>query len=139
MGRVINTNSPGKRRGHLRRTIAEMIRRLSQKQGIDDDAKDMLATIIISLRAIDKTIEESIVAWEKKGYWKKADDFQNKWYWVIPLAEKVEQLLRSEDWDKIPEIMIKLLPHFSDIEINKFMRKEDDWQGNYHQLIKQSD
>jgi len=138
MGRIINTNSPGKRRNHYRRTIAEMLRRLSQKPAVDDDAKDMMATIVINLREIDSTIEESVAAWEKKGYWKKADDFHMKWHWLIPMATTVESLIRKEEWDRMPEVMVKLLPYFADIEINKFMRKEEDWQGNYHQLVSDS-
>ena len=68
MGRVVNTESNGKQRNQLRRTIAEMLRHLSQKSTIDDEAKDMLATIVLCLRQINDGIDESTVAWEKRDY-----------------------------------------------------------------------
>ncbi len=36
MGRVINTDSTGKQRNQQMRTAAEILRRLSQKQALDD-------------------------------------------------------------------------------------------------------
>lgn len=139
MARVINTNSPGKRRNQLMRTIAEILRRLSQKPDIDDDVKDMVALIVYCLREIDETVEESVQAWEKRGYWKKADDFQNSWWWASMTAKDVEQLIREERWDDLPDMMIKLFPHFSDIEVSKMTRKESLWAGAYRRLMESSD
>lgn len=64
MGRVINTNSPGKRRNASMRTIAEILRRLAPKQAVDDETRDMIAMIVYCLRDIDETILDSIKAWE---------------------------------------------------------------------------
>ena len=139
MGRVINTNAPAKRRSYLMRTIAEIIRRLGQRQGdIDDEAKDMFAGIVLSLREIDDGIIESIEAWEKRGYWKKADKFQQEWAWTGNLAARVEKMLRNNDWDALPDVMMKLFPHFSDIEINKMMRDPSEWAGSYAKLMETS-
>ena len=137
MGRVVNTNAPAKRRSHLMRTIAEILRGLGQKKGLDEEVKDMVATIILSLREIDETIGESVKAWEKRGYYKKADDFQEKWWWSQALRPSLEKVLREDKWEDLPMLMLKLLPHFSDIEINKAMRSESDWHGNYEVLMPQ--
>ncbi|MDQ7025963.1 MAG: hypothetical protein Q9P44_10440 [Anaerolineae bacterium] len=136
MGRVINPNSPGKRRGHLMRTIAEIIRRLGQHQGdIDDDVRDMVAMTIFCLREIDDGIIETIQAWEKRGYWTKADKFQQEWMWTGNMAAKIEKMLRAENWDELPDIMMKLFPHFSNIVINKMTRNPSDWEGCYDKLM----
>lgn len=135
MGRVINTNEPGKRRNYHMRTIAEIVRALGQKQTIDDDVRDMCATIVLSLREIVETVEESIQAWEKRNYWKKADDFQEQWYWAGQTADQLEKLIREERWDELPAMMMRLYPHIADIEINKSMRSADVWAGNYDRLI----
>ncbi len=137
MGRVINTNSPGKRRKAHMRTIAEILRHLMQTSSIDDSSKDMVAAVIYSLRAIDATIEESIVAWEKRGYWKKADDFQQKWWWCSLSATALENLVKSDNWQQIPEAMFKLFPHFSDIEIKKLTRDPNNWTGLYRKLMRE--
>jgi hypothetical protein len=135
MSRVINTNNPGKRRNHEMRTIAEILRALGQKREVDDDVKDMASTIVFCLRDIYGTVEESVQAWEKRNYWKKADDFQEKWYWTTQVSAQVESMIRHEKWEELPTIMIKLFPHFSDIEINKAMRSPEEWTGNYNRLM----
>jgi hypothetical protein len=135
MGRVINTNEPDKRRKYEMRTIAEILRRISQKPAVDDESKDMAAAIVFSLRVIADTVEESVRAWEKLNYWKKADDFQEKWWWAPVLGKKLEELIRAEQWDDLPPQLMKLLPYFADIEITKFMRAESEWSGRYDALI----
>lgn len=137
MARVINTNSPGKRRNKHMRTIAEILRHLGQKTTIDDNSKDMVAAVIFSLRAIEATVEESAVAWEKRGYWKKADDFQQKWWWCSLSSASLEKLVRSDDWEQIPEAMFKLFPHFADIKINRLTRDPRDWIGMYSKLMRE--
>lgn len=138
MSRVINTNSPGKRRNHHMRTIAELLRRLGQKQGVDDEAKDMVATIVFALRDINATVIESVEAWEKRNYYKKADDFQEKWWWASRLLPQIEKAVREETWDELPTLMTKLFPYFADIEVNKMMRKDDTWNGAYDELLNEA-
>jgi len=135
VARVINTNSPGKRRNAHMRTIAEILRHLSQQREVNQQTKDMVAMIVFCLRGVDATVEESIRAWEKRGYWKKADDFQQKWWWSSLMADAIEKLLRDGNWDQIPEIMIKLYPHFADIQVNRMTRDPADWDGAYLKLL----
>ena len=135
MARVINTNSPGKRRKAHMRTIAEILRHLSQQREVDQQTHDMVAMLVFCLRAIDDTVEESVRAWEKRGYWKKADDFQQKWWWSTLMANTIEELLRTESWDDLPETMIKLYPHCADIQINRMTRDPAEWAGAYDKII----
>jgi hypothetical protein len=138
MGRVINTNNPGKRRNAAMRTIAEILRRLGQHQGsINDDVRDMVAMTVYCLREIDDTVIESIQAWEKRGYWQKADKFQVEWMWAEQMASRIERMIKSENWQELPEIMVKLFPHFSDIEIKSMTRNEKEWQGAFDRLVAQ--
>ena len=137
MARVINTNSPGKRRSANLRTIAEILRRLGGRNQIDDEAKDMLAAVVYCLRAIDATVEESALAWEKRGYWKKAAEFQQSWWWCAISANEIEGLVRAEEWDKAPEAMFKLFPHVAEIKVNRLTRKPETWRGQHQRLLKE--
>lgn len=139
MARVINTNSPGKRRNAHMRTIAEILRHLGQQREADQRTRDMAAMLVYCLRGIDETVEESISAWEKRGYWKKADDFQQKWWWSSLMADAVAKLLREGSWDKLPETLIRLYPYFANIQINKLTRNPADWEGAYARLIGERD
>lgn len=136
MGRVINNNTPGKRRHAMMRTIAEILRRLGQQGGhITDDVRDMTAMIVYCLRDIDASIIDTIKAWEKRGYWQKADKFQLEWMWSEQYAKTLERLIRDEDWQKLPEIMMQLFPYFASIEINKMTRNPKDWEGAHERLL----
>jgi hypothetical protein len=135
MGRVINTNSPGKRRSYHMRTIAEIVRILGQKKDVDQDVMDMLAMTVFILKEINLTVEESVTAWEKRGYWKKADDFQTQWMWTIGTSARIEKLLRHKDWASIHEVLVALYGKVADIEVNKLLRTPDLWQGSYRKLM----
>ena len=134
MARVINTNSPGKRRSAYMRTIAEILRRLSQMREITPETRDAVAWLVYCLRGIDGTVEESMVAWEKRGYWKKSDEFQQKWFWATHMAAAIEDLIKTERWHDLPGAMLDLFPHVADIQVSRLTRDPKDWQGAYHKL-----
>ncbi|MYD08928.1 MAG: hypothetical protein F4X02_02695 [Chloroflexi bacterium] len=117
------------------RTIAEILRRLSQEQEISEASKDMVAMLVFCLRGIDSTVEESMVAWEKRGYWKKSDEFQQKWWWASRLSKSLETLLRNEDWEKLPEAMMQLYGYVADLKVNRLTRDPDAWRGAYQKLV----
>ncbi|MFN8472828.1 MAG: hypothetical protein U0822_11615 [Anaerolineae bacterium] len=75
MGRVVNTDSVGAERSRLRRTIAEALRLLGQKKDIDEEARDLAALIVYSLRGIEQGVDTSAAAWEKRDYFIKAEGF----------------------------------------------------------------
>jgi TRAP-type mannitol/chloroaromatic compound transport system substrate-binding protein len=61
-----------------------------------------------------------------------------QWAWVGGAAARVEQLVRSEQWDQLPQQMITLLKHFSDITITRFTRTAEAWEGAYEKLLKET-
>lgn len=139
MGRVINTASTGKQRNQLRRTIAELLRRLSQKQEFDDDTRNMLAMIVLCLMEIDAGIDDSVRAWEKRGYWMKADEFRRDWMWVHDLITQMSTMIQAEAWDEMPQVILKLIPRFSDINVAKLTRSPDLWENAYDKLLEELD
>lgn len=138
MGRVVNTNDPGKRRNALMRDGAELLRHLMLQNTITDDAKDMLAQLVYTLREVDEGIEESAKAWEKRDYWMKAEEFRSRWMWAGTTADELAQLVRREDWGNLPTFLVKLMPKFADITITKFTRDETLWAGAHHRLKAES-
>ncbi len=137
MSRVINTDSTGKKRNQLMRTSAELLRRLSQKTTVDDEVADMVAQLVFCLREIDDGIDQSARAWEKRDYWMKAEEFRQRWHWVGDMADQLQVLVFDDEWDRLPEMLIKILPYFSDIKVNKFMRKDGSWDGFYQRLLQE--
>ena len=135
MARVINSNSPGKRRGHQMRTVAEIQRYLMQKSSVDGEVKDMLAMAVFCLREARSTVLETSEAWDQKGYWKKAADFETEWEWAGEMADEIEAVLRREDWDKLPDIIMGMAARVSGININRLTRDKTLWEGCYCKLM----
>jgi hypothetical protein len=138
MSRIINTFSPGKRRNQLRRTIAEILRRLMLKRELDPEAKDMAATLVFALRGIAETIDESTVAWEKRNYFLKADRFRRRWGWVTVHAERLHNLVVDDGWEQLPQELATLAAYFSDVRVIKLTRPPSTWQSNYRLLKRES-
>ncbi|MCC6801799.1 MAG: hypothetical protein IT319_02855 [Anaerolineae bacterium] len=137
MGRVINTDSTGKNRNQQMRTGAELLRLLSQKPSIDDEAKDMVGALVYALREIDAGIDSSAAAWEKRDYWMKADELRVRWEWTGRMADQLAALVYENRWDDLPPMMVKLFPYFNDIKITKMTRKADAWVGAHARLLRE--
>lgn len=135
MGRVVNLNSTGKIRNQLMRTSAELLRHLSQKAELDDEAKDMAARLTLCLREIDDGIEASALVWENRDYWMKAEQLRQRWAWAGNNSARLESVIRQETWDSLPAIMADLFGYFADIKVQKFTRDASEWQGAYGELM----
>jgi len=137
MSRVINVDGPGKQRNHLMRTAAEVLRLISQKSGLDNEARDMVAMLIFCLRGIHAGIDESTLAWEKRDYWVKAEQFRARWAWTDRADQELTAIVSSDSWDELPMALANLFPHFTDIRIAKVTRNPDLWRGAYQRLLRE--
>jgi hypothetical protein len=135
MSRIININNPSKVRNQNQRTIAEILRRIGAKSTIDDETKDMVATIVFLLREIFAGVESSAEAWEKKGYWMKSDRYLRQWEWTAEVAANLEDVIRNKAWDLLPRVLADILPFVSEVQIKTMTRPKSTWQGNYKKLI----
>lgn len=135
MSRVISTQSPGKIRHQHRRTIAEALRRLSQKPAMDDEAKDLAAIIIFSLHGIADTVEQTIMAWENRDYWMKAERFREEWRWVQPLTDELSAAVYNGRWEDLPSLLGQLMTQFGDIKVKKMTRSPKLWRGAYEKFM----
>ncbi|MFQ5797038.1 MAG: hypothetical protein ACE5JP_18625 [Candidatus Bipolaricaulia bacterium] len=135
MSRVIHTDSPGAQRQRVRRTIAEALRRLMEKGSFDEETRDLAALIVVSLRELSKGVDRSASAWEKRGYYIKADRFRREWEWVDRTADELATLLRGEEWVRLPVVLARLAPRFADIKIRRLTRSSALWQGCYQRLM----
>ena len=135
MSRVINTDSPTKIRNQHRRTVAEILRRLGQKQQFDDESKDMAAMLVYLMRELWAGVESSAAAWEKRDYWMKAERFMRDWEWTVETAVNIEDVLRHDAFDLLPELMMELFPRFADVQVKKMTRSPSVWKGAFARLM----
>ncbi|MFN2236946.1 MAG: hypothetical protein ACK2U1_22175, partial [Anaerolineales bacterium] len=93
MSRVINPDSAGKQRNKLVRLTALTVRELLHQSEPNDETRDMAIFIILSLDSIADSIDPSVEAWEKRGYWVKADRFRMEWTWAKKMADEMRKAL----------------------------------------------
>ena len=136
MSRITNIDgTPTQQRNAIRRTIAEILRRLMEKKAIDAEAKDMMSFIVFGLRTMDQSIDSSASAWEKRDYYVKADQFRREWLWLPDTANRIDVMIRSNDWATLPLELAGLASRFSDVRVSTFTKSPALWLGAYKKLL----
>jgi hypothetical protein len=134
LSRVINPDSVGKQRNRLVRLVALTVRELLRQQEPNDETRDMAIFIILSLDGIADSIDPSVEAWEKRGYWVKADRFRMEWVWTKKVADEMRKALLVEDWDSIAicAVQIAQQPQISKIKISPKHRMGTPWVDSWY-------
>lgn len=131
MTRIIKTTTPGKERAYLSKAIVIAIRAFMRQQEPDASTNDMAAFIILALREIAEGIDKSVAAWEKRGYWVKADKYRMEWQWAGQFAGKLDSAFKAEDWDGMASLMVEIMGKFSQIKVSDKHRMGQPWVGAY--------
>ena len=76
-----------------------------------------------------------IAAWEKRGYWVKADKFRLEWMWTESFANKMKTALLAEDWGTVAMLAAQIVQKFSKIVVSDNHRLGKPWAGAYRQLV----
>ncbi len=131
MSRVINPDSVGKERTRLTKSIVLCIRELAKQTQVTPEAKDLASFIALALQAISEGIEVSVIAWEKRDYWVKADKFRMEWMWAGQLADKMKAAVLGDDWATIAMLMPQIASKFGKIIVSDNHRLGKPWTGAY--------
>ena len=136
VGRVITTGSAGKDRVLLEKGIIVAIRELALQSEMNSNTRDLLAYIALSLKTISETIDFSVTAWEKRGYWIKADRYRIEWNWTANWGEEMKQAILKEDWGTVVNITGLVTQKLSKVKIAQKNRLGTPWIGSYARLIR---
>ncbi len=134
MSRVINPEGAGKDRTRLVKSIVLAMRELMRQPEPDDHSRDLAAYIALALLAIFDTIEPSVGAWEKKGYWVKADRFRMEWVWTERIGNQMREAVLHDDWSAIATLMVQVGGKLNNVDVPVRNRLGEPWVGAYQQL-----
>jgi hypothetical protein len=137
MSRVINPNAVGKKRNQLVKAVAISLRELAQLATTDNHARDVAAFVVLALESISKTIDPSVQAWEKRGYWVKADRFRMDWLWTGQYGKELRRALLSEDWAQVAVVISKIGEKLGDIKVPVRHRLGRPWVGAWNKMIEE--
>jgi hypothetical protein len=134
MSRIINADSIGKQRTQLTRAIAVALRELSRQTTFGDDARDLAAFMVAALKIIDEGIDASVSAWEKRGYWVKADKFRMEWSWAGPMSDKMRAALMSGDGTSVATLSAQIAGRLGNVQVSEHHRLGKPWIGAFERL-----
>ncbi len=134
MSRVINPESAGKDRSRLVKGVALALRQLVQQQDTGAKTYDLAAFIAIALENIAETVELSVIPWEKRDYWVKADKFRMEWAWAGRLGKSMRQAVLAEDWPSVARLSSEIFSKLGTVKISERNRLGEPWAGAYRRL-----
>jgi len=131
---VIKLDGSGKERTLLTRSVLRAIQELMRQTEVDDKTRDLASFIVLALEAIHQTIDQSVQAWENRGYWLKADRFRLEWEWAGLLADKMRQAIFTDDWDTVAVTAVKVSSRLENVQLPKRQPQTEPWKGAWEQL-----
>ena len=134
MSRIITSESAGKDRTRLTKTVVIAIRELLRQKEPGDLSRDLIACILMSLDGIYETVDASVEAWEKRGYWLKADRFRMDWQWTKIIADKMRPLVLSESYGELIPLMVEVLQALDSVKVSENHRLGTPWTGAWDEL-----
>jgi hypothetical protein len=137
LSRIINPESAGKERGRLSKAVVLAVRELMKQTEADDLTRDLAAFIALALEEMAGTIEPSVEAWEKRGYWVKADRFRLEWEWCGSLSSKMREATLAEDWARVAQLSVQAAQKLGDVKVAKNHRMGTPWVGAWKKLCSQ--
>ncbi len=134
MSRVYNPESVGKDRTRLSKSIVLALRELMKQSEPNEVTKDLTAFVVIALTEISENIDVSVEAWEKRGYWVKADKFRLEWEWAGSLAKTLKTALEKEDWGNVAMTSAKIAQKLNKVTVPEHHRLGTPWVGAWKRL-----
>jgi hypothetical protein len=130
LSRVIKLEGSGKERKKLTKEIVLAVRELMTQREINEFTYDLAAFISLSLDDILQTVDVTVTAWEKRGYWIKADRFRLEWEWCEIYGKTLKEGLIEEDWGKVAGVVGRIGEKLSTVELPLRHRLGEPWKGS---------
>ncbi len=99
------------------------------------NTRDLAAFIGLALIEIGETIDVSVQAWEKRGYWVKAERFRMDWEWVQQLGQAMLDALKAEDWNQVALLSVRIAQKLQKIQVAERNRIGTPWKGAWQRLL----
>jgi hypothetical protein len=105
-----------------------------QQTEANKKTRDLAAFISIALEEIARTIDESVGAWEKRGYWIKADRFRMEWAWSERLGKTMRNAVLLEDWPQVAAAAAEVGLKLNAVKLPQRHRLGTPWEGAWEKL-----
>jgi hypothetical protein len=117
------------------RNLALALRRGSESNVSTDELQDLFAFILTNLEEINASVDRTAQAWEKRGYWLKADRFRLDWEWCRMCAHLLVDCLGNQDMEGSRAALPALVQAAMKVQIPKKMRDAQPWRGAWSAYV----
>ncbi len=135
MGRIINPEGAGKERTQLCKAVVLALRELMRQTQPDTHSQDLAAFIAVALTQIYETVEVSVTAWEKKGYWVKADRFRMEWEWSQNMGARLRAAVVADDWAAVAVTAAQVAQRLMKVDVPVRHHLGTPWEGAYARML----
>jgi hypothetical protein len=96
VARVIRTEPATRTRGQILEGASRALAGLTADLP-PEEARERLAFLALCLTEVQRSLDQTVEAWEKRGYWVKADRFRAEWRWVEDAVSRLTAALGLGD------------------------------------------
>jgi hypothetical protein len=100
----------------------------------DEHSQNLAAFIALSLEKIFETVEVSVAAWEKKGYWVKADRFRMEWEWSKNMGQRLRKAVVADDWATVAVTSAQVAQRLMKVDVPVRHQLGTPWEGAWARL-----
>jgi len=130
MSRVIRIESGASTRTRVLRRLAQALRAATQPTNSSGaEARDILAFLALGLATLQESVEETASAWERRGYWVKADQFRQKWAWGPRVLASLEASLHQGDLLRAGASALEIAAILADLRVDAGRGRGKAWRG----------
>jgi hypothetical protein len=134
MARVIRTEPATRTRAQVLQGASQALVGLAPDLPLEE-ARERLAFLALCLAEVQRSLEETIEAWEKRGYWVKADRFRAEWHWVEEALTRVTPALRSGELGAGFEAAGQLDGRLPPPRPTRSQDREPVWKGSWERWL----
>ena len=136
MSPVIRPESAARARGRILGAIAYTLRvGASNPTANSAERRDMLAFVALALRQLSQSVEDTAGAWERRGYWVKADKFRQEWRWADEVARELRLVLAKGDLTRAATLAGSIASHLGRADVPSRLKKTSPWQDAWARLV----
>jgi hypothetical protein len=129
MSRVYRAQSRAKERRQLLELVRHALEPVADQDESELELRDRIAFVLLTLARVHESVSATIQAWEKRGYWSKADRFQREWDWVGQHVDSLESALSDGSLERCAHELGELRAHMPTPEGPRGRKGFRPWQG----------
>jgi hypothetical protein len=128
LSRVIRPESAALTRTKLKQNLAVALRRASDERP-ENERLDILAFMALALQKVSASADETAAAWEKRGYWLKADRFRMEWDWAQTIGDRLAAALHRGDLQAAARAAVSIAEHLQGVKMPAALAAKHPWSG----------